>query len=55
MRVICEGVESEAERDTLLDVGADLLQGYLFGMPGRGFRRDSARVPPSHGAQSSSA
>ena len=41
MRVVCEGVENEAERDTLLSVGADLLQGYLFGMPSRGFRRES--------------
>jgi EAL domain-containing protein (putative c-di-GMP-specific phosphodiesterase class I) len=37
MRVVCEGVESEGERDTLARVGADLLQGYLFGMPSRGF------------------
>jgi EAL domain-containing protein (putative c-di-GMP-specific phosphodiesterase class I) len=39
---VCEGVESEAERDTLSSIGADLLQGYLFGMPSRGFRRDGA-------------
>ena len=38
MRVVCEGVESEAERDTLHGIGADLLQGYLFGMPERGFQ-----------------
>ncbi|HEY6080329.1 MAG TPA: EAL domain-containing protein [Polyangiaceae bacterium] len=48
MRVICEGVETVAERDTLLGVGADLLQGYLFGMPSRGFRRDSAFAAPLH-------
>jgi EAL domain-containing protein (putative c-di-GMP-specific phosphodiesterase class I) len=41
MRVVCEGVETEGERDALGNLGADLLQGYLFGMPGRGFRRDS--------------
>ena len=41
MRVVCEGVETEQERDTLASIGADLLQGYLFGMPGRGFQRDS--------------
>jgi EAL domain-containing protein (putative c-di-GMP-specific phosphodiesterase class I) len=40
MRVVCEGVETEQERDTLASVGADLLQGYLFGMPARGFLRD---------------
>jgi EAL domain-containing protein (putative c-di-GMP-specific phosphodiesterase class I) len=38
--VVCEGVETTAERDTLLALGADLLQGYLFGRPGPGF------VPP---------
>jgi EAL domain-containing protein (putative c-di-GMP-specific phosphodiesterase class I) len=45
MRVVCEGVESEAERDTLANLGADLLQGYLFGMPSRGFRRQSELMP----------
>ncbi len=30
--VICEGVERERERDLLLDLGADLMQGYLFGV-----------------------
>jgi EAL domain-containing protein (putative c-di-GMP-specific phosphodiesterase class I) len=38
MRVVCEGVETEGERDMLQSVGADLLQGYLIGMPGRGFQ-----------------
>jgi EAL domain-containing protein (putative c-di-GMP-specific phosphodiesterase class I) len=38
MRVVCEGVETAQERDTLASVGADLLQGYLFGMPSRGFQ-----------------
>jgi EAL domain-containing protein (putative c-di-GMP-specific phosphodiesterase class I) len=42
MRVVCEGVETEQERDTLHGVGADLLQGYLFGMPAAGFQVDSA-------------
>lgn len=37
MRVVCEGVETEGERDMLQSVGADLQQGYLFGMPSRGF------------------
>jgi PAS domain S-box-containing protein len=32
---ISEGVETPAERDTLLALGADLLQGYLFGEPSR--------------------
>jgi EAL domain-containing protein (putative c-di-GMP-specific phosphodiesterase class I) len=38
MRVVCEGVETEPERDTLLGIGADLLQGYLLGMPSRTFQ-----------------
>jgi EAL domain-containing protein (putative c-di-GMP-specific phosphodiesterase class I)/ActR/RegA family two-component response regulator len=33
--VIAEGVETADERDTLIDVGCDLLQGYFFGRPGR--------------------
>jgi EAL domain-containing protein (putative c-di-GMP-specific phosphodiesterase class I) len=36
--VVVEGVETEAERDTLIDLGCDLLQGYLFAKPERGFR-----------------
>jgi len=42
LQVICEGVETEAERDTLHSVGAELLQGYLFGMPAHDFRLDDA-------------
>jgi EAL domain-containing protein (putative c-di-GMP-specific phosphodiesterase class I) len=38
MRVVCEGVETEGERDALREAGADLLQGYLFGMPSREFQ-----------------
>jgi EAL domain-containing protein (putative c-di-GMP-specific phosphodiesterase class I) len=37
--VVCEGVETEAERDTLDDLGATLLQGYLLGKPGQGFQK----------------
>lgn len=32
--VICEGVETAAERDTLSALGCDLFQGYLFARPG---------------------
>jgi EAL domain-containing protein (putative c-di-GMP-specific phosphodiesterase class I) len=33
--VVGEGVETEAERDTLVNLGCHLLQGYLFGKPQR--------------------
>jgi EAL domain-containing protein (putative c-di-GMP-specific phosphodiesterase class I) len=33
VRLIAEGVETEAERDTLVDLGVDLLQGFLFARP----------------------
>jgi EAL domain-containing protein (putative c-di-GMP-specific phosphodiesterase class I) len=35
--VITEGVETAAERDMLASLGCDLLQGYLFAKPQRGF------------------
>ncbi len=31
--VVCEGVETPAQRDILIEMGADLLQGYHFSMP----------------------
>jgi EAL domain-containing protein (putative c-di-GMP-specific phosphodiesterase class I) len=37
IRVIAEGVETVAERDTLVNIGCDLFQGYLFARPGRPF------------------
>lgn len=33
IEVIAEGVETVAERNTLLDLGIDLFQGYLFARP----------------------
>jgi EAL domain-containing protein (putative c-di-GMP-specific phosphodiesterase class I) len=30
-------VETAAERDALMELGADLLQGYLFGQPSAKF------------------
>lgn len=35
--VVGEGVETVMERETLLQLGCDLLQGYLFGRPGAPF------------------
>jgi EAL domain-containing protein (putative c-di-GMP-specific phosphodiesterase class I) len=35
MSVICEGIETREERDTLLMLRCDLLQGYLFARPER--------------------
>jgi EAL domain-containing protein (putative c-di-GMP-specific phosphodiesterase class I) len=37
MMVVGEGVENVAERDALLELGCDLLQGYLFARPDRAF------------------
>ncbi len=35
--VICEGVETRTERDTILRLGGSLMQGYFFGRPGEPF------------------
>ena len=32
-RLVAEGVETPAERDTLTELGVDLLQGFLFAVP----------------------
>ena len=37
MMVVAEGVETALERDMLVALGCDLLQGYLLAMPGRPF------------------
>lgn len=39
MRVVAEGVETIEERDMVVDLGCDLLQGFLLGRPGRAFPR----------------
>jgi EAL domain-containing protein (putative c-di-GMP-specific phosphodiesterase class I) len=35
--VVAEGIEVAEERDTIIELGSDLLQGYLFAKPGRAF------------------
>ena len=37
IKMIAEGIETPEERDTLVLLGGDLCQGYLFAKPGRGF------------------
>ena len=37
IQIIAEGIETEPERDTLVRLGGDLCQGYLFAHPGRPF------------------
>lgn len=37
IKVVAEGIETVGERDAIVDLGCDLLQGYLFARPGRGF------------------
>jgi EAL domain-containing protein (putative c-di-GMP-specific phosphodiesterase class I) len=37
MRVVAEGIETIEERDMVMQLGCDLLQGFLLGRPGRPF------------------
>ena len=37
IQLVAEGIETPQERDTLVGLGGDLCQGYLFARPGRGF------------------
>ena len=34
---VAEGIETRAERDAVIELGCDLLQGYLFAKPGKPF------------------
>jgi EAL domain-containing protein (putative c-di-GMP-specific phosphodiesterase class I)/ActR/RegA family two-component response regulator len=36
-QVVAEGIETAAERDVVIELGCDLLQGYWFAKPGRPF------------------
>jgi EAL domain-containing protein (putative c-di-GMP-specific phosphodiesterase class I) len=38
LRVIAEGVETQAQRDRLLELGCLYYQGYYFGRPGPAVR-----------------
>lgn len=46
VRVVCEGIETVAERDVVVSLGADLLQGYLFAEPSWGFPEPAAGSLP---------
>jgi EAL domain-containing protein (putative c-di-GMP-specific phosphodiesterase class I) len=37
LNAVAEGVETSGERDALGDLGCELMQGFLFGRPARGF------------------
>ncbi|HMC94217.1 MAG TPA: EAL domain-containing protein, partial [Polyangia bacterium] len=37
IKLVAEGIETPAERDCIVSLGADALQGYLFARPNRGF------------------
>ena len=37
LHVVAEGIETQPERDAVIDLGCDLLQGYLFARPGPAF------------------
>ncbi len=40
VELVCEGVETEGEGRALLEIGVELLQGYLFARPQRSFSPD---------------
>ncbi len=44
--VVAKGIETVEERDTLVDLGCDLLQGYLFAAPGPAFPIARTRFSP---------
>lgn len=53
MLVVAEGVETTRERDLLVELGCDLLQGFLLGRPAPAFEAFSWAVlaPPDSGVR----
>ena len=47
-QIIAEGVEQKEERDALLDLGCDYLQGYFYAKPGPPFPLPSASAAAGH-------
>jgi len=45
IKMIAEGIETPEERDTLVRLGGDLCQGYLFARPGRAFPTVKSDTP----------
>lgn len=53
--VVCEGIETEAERDALIRLGGNLFQGYLFAKPAAELRvPERFRLPAASDAMGSS-
>jgi PAS domain S-box-containing protein len=48
LTVVAEGVETQAERDKLVELGCDLAQGSLFGTPAPAHELRIAVAPPLH-------
>jgi len=49
IEIIAEGIETERERDTVVNLGGDLCQGYLFARPGRPFPVPNMGSAPATG------
>ena len=49
MEVIAEGVENEVQRQTLMRLGCDQMQGFLFSPPVPPERLEALLPPPQNG------